>query len=155
MRATVEYGQSLVQMYRESGEPWPASTHYMGEWAIRTGRFETGRAFAVNQCAELLRRAMREEFVTDEKGRRVRKYHAARMQREGKQLTLWADIASAPRPHMELSFAQRRTQIVSDCRQLKVDVDSYNDSNPTVRPIQIVFDFTMDLEELDQLDEFV
>jgi hypothetical protein len=153
MRATIEYAQTLVQLYRNAGEPWPASTHDMGEWAVRTGRFEASRSFAVNQCAELLSRAMREEYVTDEKGRRIRKYHAARMRREGKQLTLWADITNAPRPHMELAFAQRRKQVVSDCRQLKLDVDSYNDNHPAERAIQIVFDFTIDLEELEQLDE--
>jgi hypothetical protein len=155
MRATIEYGQSLVHMYRDAGQPWPASTHDMGEWAVRTGRFEASRDFAVNQCAELLSRAMREEYVTDARGRRVRKYHAARSRQEGKQLTLWADIESAPRQHMELAFAQRRKQVVSDCRQLKLDVDSYNEGKPTERPIQIVFDFTVDLEELEQLDELI
>jgi len=98
---------------------------------------------------------MREEYVTDKKGRRVRRYHAARQRCDGKQLTLWADIATAPHPHMELAFAQRRKQVVSDCRQLKLDVESYNDSRPAERPIQVVFDFTVDLEELEQLDEVI
>ena len=31
----------------------------------------------------------------------------------------------------------------------KVDVDSYNDAHPDAEPIQVVFDFTMDLAELD------
>ncbi|MGD0631789.1 MAG: hypothetical protein ABR987_20855 [Terracidiphilus sp.] len=155
MRATIEYGQGLVQMYRDAGQPWPASTHDMGEWAVSTGHFEASRDFAVNQCAELLSRSMREEYLTDAKGRRVRKYHAARVRLEGKQLTLWADIETAPRRHMELAFAQRRKQVVDDCRQLKLDVDSYNDSKPKERPIQIVFDFTVDLEELEQLGEVV
>jgi hypothetical protein len=56
---------------------------------------------------------------------------------------------------MELAFAQRRKQVVDDCRQLKLDLDSYNDSKRTERPIQIVFDFTVDLEELEQLGEVV
>jgi hypothetical protein len=155
VRATIEYGQGLVQMYRDAGQPWPASTHDMGEWAVSTGHFEASRDFAVNQCAELLSRSMREEYLTDAKGRRVRKYHAARVRLEGKQLTLWADIETAPRRHMELAFAQRRKQVVDDCRQLKLDVDSYNDSKPKERPIQIVFDFTVDLEELEQLGEVV
>jgi hypothetical protein len=54
---------------------------------------------------------------------------------------------------MELAFAQRRQQIVGDCRQLKTDVDSYNDRHPSERAIQLVFDFTNDLAELAQLDE--
>ena len=32
---------------------------------------------------------------------------------------------------------------------MKVDVDSYNDLNPDEEPIQMVFDFTMDLAELE------
>ena len=39
-------------------------------------------------------------------------------------------------------------QIVGDCRQLKMDVDSYNDNRLPVQPIQMIFDFTYDLEEL-------
>lgn len=50
---------------------------------------------------------------------------------------------------MKISFQQRRQQIVGDCRQLKVDVDSYNDLNLDEEPIQTVFDFTMDLAELE------
>jgi hypothetical protein len=37
----------------------------------------------------------------------------------GKQITLWADIRSASHAHMERAFAQRRRQILGDCRQLK------------------------------------
>jgi hypothetical protein len=50
---------------------------------------------------------------------------------------------------MQISFQHRRRGIVGDCRQMKVDVDSYNDAHPDAEPIQIVFDFTMDLAELD------
>jgi len=48
---------------------------------------------------------------------------------------------------MELAFRQRRIQIVGDCRQLKNDVDSYNESHEKVPPIPMLFDFTDDLEE--------
>jgi hypothetical protein len=48
-----------------------------------------------------------------------------------------------------MAFQQRRQQIVGDCRQLKVDCDSYNENNIPAEPIQIIFDFTTDLEELE------
>lgn len=54
---------------------------------------------------------------------------------------------------MQISFQNRRRGIVGDCRQMKVDVDSYNDAHPDAEPIQIVFDFTMDLAELEAADE--
>ena len=53
---------------------------------------------------------------------------------------------------MEAAFQQRRQQIVSDCRQLKIDVDSYNENHNSGRLIQMVFDFTLDLAELELAD---
>ena len=50
---------------------------------------------------------------------------------------------------MEVAFQQRRQQIVMDCLQLKTDVDSYNENRKPESPIQMVFDFTDDLTELE------
>jgi hypothetical protein len=36
---------------------------------------------------------------------------------------------------------------------MKVDVDSYNDAHSDAEPIQIVFDFTMDLAELEAAED--
>lgn len=54
---------------------------------------------------------------------------------------------------MLVSFQHRRKGIVGDCRQMKIDVDSYNDAHVEAEPIQIVFDFTMDLAELEAAEE--
>lgn len=102
----------------------------------------------VKQCAEELSRAFREEYHTDRLGRRVRSKHAVRDQRNGEQLVLWADMESASRRHMEMAFQQRRRQVVGDCLQLKIDVDSYNDSRPDEKPIQLILDFTDDVNEV-------
>ena len=48
---------------------------------------------------------------------------------------------------METAFQQRRQSIFGDCKQLKNDLDSYNENFNTAAPIQIVFDFRDDLEE--------
>jgi hypothetical protein len=50
---------------------------------------------------------------------------------------------------MEVAFQQRRNQIVADCLQLKNDVDSYNENRKPVSPMQMIFDFTDDLAELE------
>jgi len=92
---------------------------------------------------------MREEYVTDPQGRRVRAKHVAIIEQNGEQMAFWADIRNAPREHMQLSFQQRRHQIVGDCRQLKADVDSFNDNSTKEEPINMVFDFTLDLAELE------
>ena len=48
---------------------------------------------------------------------------------------------------MEVAFQQRRRGIVGDCKQLKNDVDSFNDNLNSAVTIQIDFDFTDDLSE--------
>jgi hypothetical protein len=60
-------------------------------------------------------------------------------------------MRTAPREHMEVAFQQRRQQIVGDCRQLKWDVDSYNQNHNAGEELQMVFDFTLDLEEIEAL----
>jgi len=79
----------------------------------------------------------------------IRVKHAARLTVGPSQKTFWADIRNAPREHMSLAFQQRRKQIVGDCRQLKRDVDFYNQHQPEQAPIQMLFDFAEDLEELE------
>ena len=127
-----------------------ATAKEIAAWAIRTGRWAPQPGSVIEQCAEELSRAMREEYITDQQGREVRAKHAARLREEnGKQVTLWADIRTASPEHMERAFGQRRKQILGDCRQLKADVDSYNDNRQPENPIQVVFDFTLDLAELE------
>ena len=147
MPTYTEQMQKLWTLYEDDGQPTPATAHDVAEWAIRQRLWQPRPADIVDQCADDLARAAREEYITDAKGRRVRAKHSARVSRDGKQYSLWADIRTAPRTHMELAFRQRRIQIVGDCRQLKSDVDSYNDANPGLTPIPMLFDFNDDLEE--------
>lgn len=152
MKTFSEQMQAIVAKYIEAGEPWPASTHEIAAWAIRTKKWEPQRSSMVDMCADQLARAMREDYITDPQGRRVRSKHAARVKRHGRQITLWADIRGADRHHMEIAFQQRRQQIVGDCAQLKRDVDSFNDNRSQAEPIQMVFDFTQDLAETEALE---
>jgi hypothetical protein len=146
--------QRIVDDYRLSGEPWPASAKAIADWAIHGGKWEFPASAIRRRCAEDIAAAMREEYTTDRKGRRVRLLHPAATKAEtGEQLVLWDDIRTAPRSHMEISFQQRRQGIVGDCRQFKTDVDSYNDAHPEAGAIQVVFDFTMDLAELEAADD--
>jgi hypothetical protein len=118
-------------------------------WAIENDRWQAHRALQVRQCAREIGRAMREEYITDAKGRRVRVKHPVTKKSGDTQTTFWDDIRTAPRAHMEMSFSQRRMRVVGDCRQLKMDADSYNEANINEPPIQIVFDFTDDLAEME------
>jgi hypothetical protein len=140
--------QTIVTKYIKAGEPWPDSTRQIASWALQNRLWSPQRSALVSQCADQLARAMREEYITDPQGRLVRAKHAARVESAVEQTTLWADIRTASRAHMEIAFQQRRQQIVGDCRQLRADVDSYNENRSSSRPLQMVFDFTKDLEEL-------
>ena len=140
--------QGIIHDYIDSGQPWPAPTRDIARWATDNGHWEPQRSAVVGQCAEHLARAMREEYITDAQGRRLRAKHAATITRDDGQLTLWDDIRTASRKHMEVAFQQRRHQILADCKQLRTDVDSYNENANPGEPIQMIFDFTYDLAEI-------
>jgi hypothetical protein len=147
LRQYLREGQRSERSRRAVLQPTPATSHEVAAWAVRKGLWHPRPADVIAQCAADLADALREEYITDAKGRRVRAKHAARVTKDGKQLSFWADIRTAPRSHMELAFRQRRNQIVGDCKQLKNDVDSYNDANASQPAIPMLFDFTDDLDE--------
>ncbi|MCY4417931.1 MAG: hypothetical protein OXE87_16720 [Chloroflexi bacterium] len=139
-----------IGRYREEGNSWPATTRDMAVWLIGNNLWEESSESVIRRCAADLATAMREEYTTDPQGRSVRTKHAARL--EGEQAPLWADIHDASPDHMRVALQQRRQQIVGDCKQLKTDMDSYNDNYNTDRHIQLSFDFTRDLEELEAME---
>lgn len=49
---------------------------------------------------------------------------------------------------MQQAFGQRRKQIVGDCHQLRLDVDHYNSVRSDEEPVQLILDFTEDVEEM-------
>ncbi len=153
--STVTYAEQLQRIvadYRRAEQPWPATMRQVAAWALQERRWRPQHDSLVTQCAEELARALREEYIVDPQGRTVRAKHAARREVEGEQQVLWADIRTADRSHMEIAFQQRRQQIVGDCHQLKLDVDSFNENANKGRAIQMVFDFTEDLAELEALE---
>jgi hypothetical protein len=146
--------QRIVREYQRSGEAWPASASDIALWALKNHKYDLATPTIQRICSRELAQAMREEYITDPKGRRVRAKHPAKVNRDGKQIMLWDDIRTAPRTHMEMAFMTRRNHIVGECRQVKTDVDSYNDSHSNEKPIQMILDFTSDVEELEELEKF-
>ncbi len=143
--------QKIVTRYLEANQPWPATAREIAAWAVQNRLWELQPSAIIDQCTNQLSRAMREEHITDPQGRTVRAKHVAKVERNGEQVSLWGDIRTASRQHMQIAFKQRRQQIVGDCRQLKTDLDSYNENKIADNPIQISFNFTYDLEELEAL----
>lgn len=142
----------IVEDYRAAGGAWPATREQMAEWAVANDRYQLTRGMAVAQCAEKISRAMGLEHVKDKKGRSVRKYYAARIRENGQLAMKWDDL-NAERPFMEVAAANRRNQVLGQCWQLKNDIDSYNEPRCPDEPIQMDFNFNVDLEELGQLNE--
>ena len=143
-----EQMQALANQYLKETGLIEATAREMAAWAIGKGLWAPQPSALIRQCADEFARAMREEFITDPQGRRVRVKHMAIMERDGEQIPLWADMRKTTRKHMQHAFQQRRQSIVGDCRQLKNDVDSYNENFNSADAIQVVFDFTDDLAEL-------
>lgn len=129
----------------------PVSLDVVAEWAVLNGRFRPAPKSVLKMCKEALADSLRQEKRLDAAGRWYRAKHSVRKSVGGVQLTLWADIDTAPRVHMEQSFAQRRRSIVDDCFQVKQDVDHYNDQRAGERPIQMVLDFSEDVAELEAI----
>ena len=50
---------------------------------------------------------------------------------------------------MAISFQNRRNGILAECHQLKQDVDSYNENDNPGEQIEIIYDFTIDLKDLE------
>jgi hypothetical protein len=155
MRASIKESYAsmlldLVEQYLSGGGKTPYSTRDIAEWAISHGHWDR-KTTAVAVCARDISRALREDYYTDAKGRLVRARHSVRTanEREGgkKQKTLWNDHRRMDYEFAERSFKQRRMQIVGDCKQLKTDVDSYNDAHADQSPIQLVLNFTYDVLE--------
>jgi hypothetical protein len=146
------YKETLQDFYKrfceDTGRKGAVDPDEVAAWAYKKKLWKPTTRDVVSRLSKDLADAWREEYRTDRLGRRYRAKHAVRGY--GEQHTLWADMETAPRDHMERAFAQRRRQIVGDCVQLKTDVDVFNDKRPSEEPLSVVLDFTWDVEELQQ-----
>ena len=139
--------QSLWRRFEHEHENAPASAREVVEWAVREGLLELPKIDPIDILAGHMARALREEYATDDEGRRYRKNHAVRVTKNGVQTTFWGIMGFAHRSHMERAFTQRREQVIGDCLQLQIDVEAYNAMNPSEKPIQLILDFTDDVAE--------
>ena len=143
--------KEYVQRYKkEVGDNGLLDPHELAEWAYKHGLHKPNVKTIINIIASDIAKSFREEYRTDKFGRRYRAKHAATFKRGNKTLSLWADMDDpiVPHDHFVKSFGQRRQQIVGDCHQLKTDVDVYNYIKRQEKPIQIILDFTLDVEEM-------
>ena len=142
-----EQMQRIFNQYRSEVLEAPTTLDDVYTWATKRGLWEAREESVRAQFKEEMAKALREEYRTDETGRRYRAKHAVRHMFAGKQLSFSGDIDKDPREYMEIAFAQKRRRIAGELHQLKIDVDHYNDRHPDEAPIQLSLNFEDDVME--------
>lgn len=97
------------------------------KWAIKTKRMESHEASLFRQSKRELMKALKEEEVTDEQGRRIPKMAAIRI-KGNRQTRLFDFLAAKPRKALT-ALAQQKRSLVAYARKIKLKRDSYNDNN--------------------------
>lgn len=149
---------SIVRKYLANGGTEPIDLNALAAFAIESGEWDKHgiKNLQLRLCKKDFSRAFREQYHTDPQGRHVRTFHAKiDYGPEGRQTTFWGDIRKADEEYANTAFHQRRARIVGDCRQLKVDVDSYNQNNTHGGYYQLPLDFTEDVAEREQPTKYV
>ena len=143
--------QRIWHQFEEENRDVPTTSREAVAWGVSRGLIALPEIDPLDRLAEDMSKALREEYRKDKYGRKYRVNHAVRGTKAGVQLTFWGVMDRSSHQFMEKSFGQRRKQIVGDCLQLKTDVDVFNDKNPKEDPIQVVLNFTDDVEEIQSL----
>lgn len=125
------------------------------DWALETRRWDLPSYDPRRQLKREMARALAVEYYEDPQGREVRRMHAVKIKSPQGLLWEWADIKTAKPEHMRLSLQQRRSGVVSDCRQLMLDAQSYNDNNVHGAQLELPdFDINKDLAEASMPSEY-
>jgi len=149
-KTKTELLQEIVNKYIADGQPWPAQRKTIAAWAINNRLWDAPRKSLIDQCAEELADAMRAEMEVDPQGRTVHAKRCAKiseMDAAGNmvQRTLWFDRKSRTTELMNISQQQWRNSILGECRQHRIEQESFNDNNPAGDKIQHRLDFEEDL----------
>lgn len=142
-----EQMQRIFNRYRSEVYDAPTTLNDVYAWAVKNNLWEYSEESKRKQFKEEMAQALREEYRTDNTGRRYRAKHAVRYMFKGQQQSFWGDIDKDPRDYMEIAFQQKRRRVAGELHQLKVDVDHYNEKHPDEPPIQLSLNFEDDVLE--------
>lgn len=144
--------QKIWHRYETERKHKPTSAREAVEWAVEKGLLELPETDPYDVLAGQMAQALRNEYKTDDKGRRYRVNHSVRITKGGVQYSFWGSMQHSSHEFFEKAVAQRRELIISECVQLKIDVDVHNDMFRDKKPeIQLVLDFTDDVAEREQI----
>jgi hypothetical protein len=139
--------QRYWREYEDEHDHEAVSAREVIDWAVLHRGYRLPPVDPHDVAAGKLSRALREQYATDDKGRRYRVNHAMRVTKNGVQTTMWGIIGFAPHGHMQRAFTQRREQVIGDLVQLDTDVEVYNETIPKDKQIQLILDFKDDVAE--------
>jgi len=158
-QAWAEQRQAIVNEYLDAH---PDQTDWTMEdvaaWAIREDKWQPPHRNAIKMCASELSRASRVEYYEDPQGRIVRKKYARResvtVDGMPRQMVFWEDITNARPEHMLVALQQMRAACLADNARLKRNTDSWNENNPHGAHVQLSFDYSEDLLELESPEDY-
>jgi hypothetical protein len=128
------------------------TTLKIADWLIKTGQWEDQKINATRYLSRQLARAARQATITDEKGNKVRKYHAYRLGPQ--QPMLWTEMDHIHRDHMDESKTMRRNTLAAGAIQLHLDLEYFNKNHNPGEPLLFDPDFTTDIEERSQSSDY-
>lgn len=146
MRTRMTKKEQLLRIrdeFRAEHDNAPATARDMGEWAVATGRYKLPPHATERKCAEELADAMAMDMTTVSGGRRVRTMHTWRSE----QRNLWDHIATISTPDFTLSMAYQRNGALGIVKQMKTDLDYFNELHPDGPAVQVSFNFENDLAD--------
>lgn len=149
MRSRTDFLQEIVRKYQEAGHKLPADPKDIARWAIDNRHWAPRPEAIVSQCADQLARAMAVEYFEDADGNRIRAKHSVVYHEGPRQYAIWDDMRTGEPKVLKVSLQQRRGHIVHECRQLKNDKDYLNTYRCPDEPMPMVFNFELDLEEME------
>ncbi len=145
-KTKTEWCQDIVNDYIAAGEPWPPGKREVAAWAILKKRWTAPKRSLIDQCAQDLADAMGQEMKLDPQGRTVHAKRCATIKEkdeDGKlvQRTIWFDESKRTPKLFRVSQAQWKNRILGECRQHRIEEDSFNDNNPEGVKVQMSLDF--------------
>ncbi len=152
VRKKTDQMMDIYDLYLQAGGDEPIDLNKLADFAINNDHWSrTNLADLRRQlCKREFAKAFREQYHIDPQGRHVRTLHAIVKCDGDTQKTFWGDMRKVDEVYMTDAFQRRRSQIVGDCTQLKIDVDSWNDNNTVGGSYQLLLNFTDDVAERTQ-----
>jgi hypothetical protein len=146
------YKENMLRIwgrYQKEVSAKPTDLRKIAAWAIKKRLWAPRPVDVSASFAREMADILREQVRIDQDGREYRAFISAKAKdKRGLPLFKWADIDMAPRSHVEKGIQRERRSIAADCFALAMKRDHYNAMHPKEEPLQVVFNFEEDIEEL-------